>query len=233
MRIVVDQKMQAFLDELGDEYKELLLRELIERTGPGEDLSISKLISIDNDIKGFMNRKFQMKSYRRFQILGLLYSCMGIFMYILSEIMASFQSANHLTPSNLVQLLSIIIALTGILAYILPILINYTNHGKRQATDKATEYEVVAIWKEIEGICNDLSTKNKAITNSSVIQVLSQEKLITEEEREELVSFLRFRNAIVHDSRHKATNEELKNSIHNALRIVANIYARLSPDVQG
>lgn len=46
-----EEKIERYLDDLADEYKKLLLKRLLEVSGTIENLSISELLRIDNEIK--------------------------------------------------------------------------------------------------------------------------------------------------------------------------------------
>ena len=46
-----NEKIQKYLDELSNEYKELLFVALLERSKSIDDISISDLLRIDNEIK--------------------------------------------------------------------------------------------------------------------------------------------------------------------------------------
>ena len=46
-----NDKIERYLDELSDEYKILLYKALISRTKSLDDLSVSELLRLDNEIK--------------------------------------------------------------------------------------------------------------------------------------------------------------------------------------
>ena len=46
-----NDKIEKYLDELADEYKVLLYNALVSRTKPLDDLSVSELLRLDNEIK--------------------------------------------------------------------------------------------------------------------------------------------------------------------------------------
>lgn len=238
MKKINDLKVQRFLDELGDEYKNFLLEKLIEQTDSLDNLSVSKLISIDNDVKRYINRKQSGRKYWTFQLVGVLYVCIGIFAFLFTEIMMSFHDLNHLSLYELIQMGSIIMALVGVFAFVFPFLFGnmslsskYTKNHKERI--KFQEYEVVSMWRELEGICNDLSLKEKVVTNKSIIQLLVQEDLINKEEEKELISFLKLRNCIVHGSGADITDDEIAVRINKVESIISAICRRLYPKKKG
>lgn len=233
MRKIHDPKIESFLDALGDEYKALLLEELIEESDSIDTLSISKLVSIDADIKRYVKQKRESKKYRRLQLYGMLYICMGLFLLFMSEIFANFRDLDYLAPESLIQMMALVLCLVGTMASISPIL--FRNKKKTNNTDnqrKLIEYEVITTWRELEAICTDLSLKSKTVSNKSVIQLLAQEQLVSEEEEKELVSFLKIRNAIIHSSNNKPTDVEMRDGIKKAMKIKDAIYKRILPDKQ-
>ena len=231
MKRIHDPKIENFLDTLGDEYKTLLLEELIEESDDLDTLSISKLVSIDADIKRYVKQKREGKRYRRLQLLGMLYICMGLFLVFMSEIFANFRHMQYLEPEGLIQIMALVLCLVGAIASISPILLrNKKNQSNTSTHRKLIEYEVITTWRELEAICTDLSLKSKTVSNRSVIQLLSQEQLVTDEEVKELVSFLKIRNAIIHSSNNKPTEVEMRECIKKAAKITAAIYKRILPD---
>ena len=51
MNSLPNDKIEKYLDELSDEYKNLLYKALVARTKPLDDLSVSELLRIDSEIK--------------------------------------------------------------------------------------------------------------------------------------------------------------------------------------
>ena len=45
------EKIEKYLDELSEEYKTLLFNALVEQSGSVEDLNVSDLLRLDNDVK--------------------------------------------------------------------------------------------------------------------------------------------------------------------------------------
>ena len=233
MRRIHDPKIESFLDALGDEYKTLLLEELIEESDSLDTLSISKLVSIDADIKRYVKQKRENKKYRRLQLWGMLYLCMGLFLIFMSEIFANFRDLQYLAPEGLIQIMALVLCLVGAMVSISPILFkSKKNPNNLNNQRKLIEYEVITTWRELEAICTDLSLKSKTVSNRSVIQLLSQEQLVSEEEEKELVSFLKIRNAIIHSSNNKPTDIEMRDSTKKVVKIIAAIYKRILPDSQ-
>lgn len=233
MRKVHDPKIEIFLDALSEEYKTLLLEELIEESDSIDTLSISKLVSIDADIKRYVKKKRESKKYRRLQLMGMLYLCLGLFLIFMSEIFANFRDLQYLAPEGLIQIMALVLCLVGTMASISPILFRSKKNSKSSNDQKKLiEYEVITAWRELEAICTDLSLKSKTVSNKSVIQLLSQEQLVNEDEERDLIAFLKMRNAIIHSSNNKPTDVEMRECIKKVNKIITTIYKRILPDSQ-
>ena len=83
-----NDKIEKYLDELADEYKVLLYKALISRTKSLDDLSVSELLRLDNEIKKPLFEDYQRKQRRRRTLLiaGLTYMVMGVVLYLFTKI---------------------------------------------------------------------------------------------------------------------------------------------------
>ena len=230
MKKINDAKIESFLDALGEEYKEMLLKELIEESDSLETLSISRLVSIDADIKRYLAKKKENKKIRRLQVYGILYLLLGLLLIFMSEIISNFRDLSYLAPEEMLQLISLTMCLAGALIMFIPMFVTSNKRIQRsKSQQKLIEYEVIVTWKELEAMCADLLPKEKMIHNRSIIQLLSQEMLLDDEEEKDLLSFLKIRNSVIHSSNNKPTEEEMRLGIKRANRIIANIYKKMRP----
>ncbi|WP_434296294.1 hypothetical protein [Clostridium sporogenes] len=210
-----NQKLNKYLDELAAEYRELLLKKLLENTRDMEDISISELIRIDTKIKESLmeNKAKEVRKQKLLLSTGLLYITLGIFIYM-------FLKLKQNEFMDIPYLLSVLISYMGMLIMIMAFLIPYFNnksHNKsmnkinNKSDDKIVEYEVIMTWRELEGIANDLSNNHdmKPILPGKIIQLMFDEKLITKEESETLKELLNLRNNIAHSSQYCFSRQEL------------------------
>lgn len=234
MRRIEDEKIEKYIDELGEEYKTLLFETLVMRSESLNELSVSELLRIDNDVKKYLQRQEESKINRKYLVLGITYVYCGIFLYVFSEIMFKFYDLRYLSPIELTQIISIIIAFVGALACMYPFLRKSNKMKDRKTSEKSEskkllEYEVVSTWRELEGICNDIALKNDIITNISVIQLLRGEGLISEAESRELTHFLKLRNSVVHGNKMTISQEEISKQIKRIDKLIGEINLRLLP----
>ena len=175
-----NEKIEKYLDELADEYKELLFNALISRTKDLDNLSVSELLRLDNEIKKPLFENYQRQQRRRkmLQIAGLTYMLLGGLIFVVYELLDSnFMYGTH----DIISLISVVIGFMGlfisIFSFMLPTI--YQSSSKNiDRTEKnnlsVLEYKVVTKWRELEGIVNDISINASVKTPRSVIEFLSE-----------------------------------------------------------
>ena len=106
-----NEKIQKYLDELSNEYKELLFVALLERSKSIDDISISDLLRIDNEIKKPLLTGYQKQQRLRRLIIssGIIYIFSGIGTLLFYEIIE-----NGFYSDRIIPLMSFIIILVGI-----------------------------------------------------------------------------------------------------------------------
>lgn len=222
-----NQKLNKYLDELADEYKELLLQKLLENTSDMENISISELIRIDTKTKEFLreNKANEFKKQRLLFMTGVAYITLGILVYL-------FLNLDQKGYIDFPSLFSILISYMGMLiifmAFLLPYFNKYKSHNKlmnkisNKSEDKVLEYEIIMTWREFEGIANDLNNNRnmKPILPGKIIQMLFDEELITLKESEILKKLLKLRNIIVHSNNSNFSKQELVSILNETKNII-------------
>ena len=223
-----NDKIEKYLDELADEYKVLLYKALISRTKSLDDLSVSELLRLDNEIKKPLFEDYQRKQRRRRTLLiaGLTYMVMGVVLYLFTEIVfGDYQYSRE----NMMSLMSGIIALIGFIIAVYSFALQTLNIGtprhKVQTEDSSQilEYEVVTKWRELEGIVNDISINSQVKMPRSIIQFLTENQFIDDKESNILKEFLKIRNNIVHSANNSYTTTELKAMLDEIDKIINKI----------
>lgn len=235
MKKIDDDKIEQYINELGEEYKDLLFEALLKKSDILSDLSVSELLRIDNDVKKYLQRQDDNRKNRKFLLLGTIYIFTGIFMYLFSEIFFKFYNLRFLSPIELAQIMSVIVCLVGFIACFYSF-IRETKRNKlheessqKKENIKLLEYEIISTWRELEGISNDIALKSDVVVNMSVIQLLSSENLISTDERIFLTRFLKLRNSVVHEERIALSAKEIRDEINEANRLIEKINSRLLP----
>lgn len=218
-----NEKIQKYLDELSEEYKELLFKALLERSKSIDDISITELLRLDNEIKKPLHLDYQRQQRRRrsFITAGLTYILTGICMYLFYIIESDF-STDRVLP-----LMSLVISLVGVCvvacSFILPTTKMGTyrlSDGSKNETKKLLSYGVIMQWRELEGIVNDLAENNNVSTPRSIIEYSLNNSLIDKEESDILREFLKLRNSIVHSTEVKYSTDEIKEASNKVSKII-------------
>lgn len=210
-----NEKVKKYLNELAEEYKVLLLKALIRKSASIDDLSVSELLRLDNEIKKPLFEDYQRLQRRRrfFIIIGLIYMLFGCAIFIIYEIQENSLS----DTKDIVPLLASVISFMGVLisifSFALPMLRLFTkkpiDYIKKESPG-LLEYELIAKWRDLEGLVNDISLDNNVKTPRSIIDYLYTSKFIDEEESKMLKDFLKIRNNIVHSTDNTYSAQEIK-----------------------
>lgn len=220
-----EEKIERYLDDLADEYKELLLKRLLEVSGTIENLSVSDLLRIDNEIKKPLLADYRRQQRRKRVILmaGMLYAIIGIMLLTMLEMVDSLRYDG-------MTLVALVITFLGLLMSLMSEMLPSSKYfsGKHEAIntedDRALwEYSVVKTWRELEGIAADIYMDSKSTTTSSILSKFSQDNYINKEEAETLREFLKMRNNIVHDTDNNYKLQDIKDMLKGVQNIINNL----------
>ena len=211
-----DEKIEKYLNELSEEYKELLFKALISQSNSVDDLSISELLRLDAEIKKPLHEDYARLQKRRKRLftLGEIYIFMGFIMYVMFQIIIS---PGTLSLERITMLMSIIVILVGCSAVLLSFISPMTNISSKEALKTndlpMLQYEVINKWRIIEGKVNDINGSSKVQTTKSIIAFLSETGLINDKDVLLLKDFLRMRNNIVHNTKAEYSEKEIKDTL--------------------
>lgn len=223
-----NEKIEKYLDELANEYKELLYKALISRSKPFDDLSVSELLRLDNEIKRPLFEDYNRKQRRRRMLLslGLTYMLIGLLCFVVSKVvLGDF----HYNRESMITLMSVIISIVGLIITIYSYASQTLNIfpqkyvNKREDTNHVYEYEVITTWRELEGIVNDISINANVKTPRSIIEYLSESQFIDENEYNILKDFLKMRNNVTHYSDNEYSSNEIKEMLEKVNKIIEKI----------
>lgn len=225
MNSLPNDKIEKYLDELSNEYKKLLYIELVARTNPLDDLSVSELLRMDSEIKKYLLADYKNKQRRDYILfrLGLLYIISGAFIFLLSKV---FWKNNQNGIGDIFSLISCIIAFIGFIFVLYSFatqifgVVTSKYNASSEECPKVLEYEIVRKWRELEGIVEDISLTSKVDTSKTVIQFLAESHFIDNNEVNILRKFLKMRNNIVYATDNNYTTEELKKMLGEINHII-------------
>lgn len=211
-----EERIRKYLDELSEEYKDLLFKALLEKSESIDNISVVELLRLDSEIKKPLVKKDkkQEKMRRMLNFIGLIYFYIAIIMIILYFI---FYSDVFTSKKGMLLLISIMVGVCGFLVISLskftPLFKSNSskfNRFNKNDDFKLLSFEVIAKWRELEGIVNDLSEKNEIFVSRSIIDFLIINKYINLTEKEIIKKLLIIRNNIVHESSFNYTTKEIK-----------------------
>lgn len=224
-----NDKIEKYLDELAEEYKELLFTALISRTPNLDDLSVSELLRLDNEIKKplLVNYQKQQRRKKMLLVMGLTYMFLGFFTIIIFKLIKS----NFIYGTDdVITLMSLVISFIGFVISIFSVALPNTFFSTSKYIEKKSseslplkEYEVITKWRELEGIVNDISINANVQTPRSVIQFLTENKFIDNDENTLLRNFLKIRNNIVHSTDTTYSVEEITSMLCEVDKVIAKI----------
>lgn len=209
-----EDKIEKYLVDLSEEYKELLLKRLLETSGSIENLNVSDLLRIDMEIKKPLIPSYRKKKRMQsiFLMAGTMYALVGIMMLLFFEINDSYVYEG-------MSLMALVVTFVGLLMSIFSVMIPSNYIEKKEITwlkedNRAIlEYNVVKSWREIEGIATDLYSETKVIPAYSIIDAFFQDGYINKEQSEKLREILKMRNNIVHNIDNNYSLKEIQNMI--------------------
>lgn len=223
-----NDKIQKYLDELAEEYKTLLYKALVSRSNPLDDLSISELLRLDNEIKKPLFNDYQRQQKRRRVLLnmGLTYIFAGAFFYFMFKIL----KGNFFGDVNgMFTLVSVTLGIMGVFLCMYSFASQSLNilpekHAKKQeANPILLEYEVVMKWRELEGLINDISIAEDVKMPRSIIDFMLTDHLVDENEYTTLKHFLKIRNDVVHFNDNRYSASEIKEVVDKVNKIIDRI----------
>lgn len=226
---ISSKKLQLVVNELGEEYKDLLIEKMLNdyQTTDIDNLPVSELLKLDVSIKERLvqNKQFEKRKrlYNMLASLGLMYSMLGIFLLFFQELKRSLSTE----PMNMLALAFIMLGLfVSFYSIMLKniILKRRTYHPAKN--DSQNGYELVSLWKELEGIMIQLSPDNTPSSPSILIQYLLENDFISEKDENSIRTLLRLRNETVHSTTSsglKLTHDEYSSLIKNIRYIITKL----------
>lgn len=226
---LTNQKFNLLLNELGEEYKDLLIEKMLNdyQTTDIDNLPISELLKLDVSIKENLVQDKQLEKKKRIYTMlssiGLMYSLLGIFLLFFQEFKYSFSEE----PLNM---LALILIMMGLFISFYSILIKNLVIKRKTYTsirnNTNNNYEYVSLWKELEGLMIQLSPDNIPSSPSKLIQYLVTNNFISSEDENAIRTLLRLRNEAVHSTlshTQELTKEEYSILVKNIRAIISKL----------
>lgn len=221
---IENKRINEILDELGEEYKNLLIEKALSQHKEYDvnQINISTLLKLDEKTKESLvtdERQYKRNRYLSIlSIIGLFYTLFGLILLIYNQIGDSIKYE----PMAMMPLLSIIIGLFATLFSILMKNFPYMSHYKNKDTSKYFNYDIVNTWKQIEGLLIQLTPTEENMTLNSMISSLLDLKLLSKDDALSIKKILSLRNQIVHSDNveKQYTTNEIQSLLSDAHKII-------------
>lgn len=216
---ISNKKTRIILDELGEEYKNLLIEKTMEdsRAIDLDDIDLSELIKHDINAKKML-KTTKIDTRRRktnslISLMGITYSLFGVLTLLL----------NYVSPGEFGIFkpeISILLIFMGLFIVLLSmyfmIFMSKKSYSKR--TKDISLFEVVNKWKELEALMVQLTPEDNQFGFRSAIDYLSENNMISHTEHNQIMELLQLRNKIVHEQEENLdiSSKELRSVITTA-----------------
>lgn len=218
--------IREIVDSLGEEYKDLLIEKALSQHGAYDvdEINVSTLVKIDEKAKeSLYNDERKRKRNRLISIIsmvGAIYCLMGLFLLLFYEIRNSY-------GFNTAEMFPYLMILMGLLVILLSLMLRnipsaFLLSHKSEGTSKHFDYEVINVWKQIEGLLVQLTPTDEDMTLDHMIKYLADLKLLSSDDVLSIKNILNLRNQIVHSTRVEANYSinEIQSLLNSAYKII-------------
>lgn len=226
--VLQNQKIANIINELGEEYKNLLLDNVVKNSNEIDPdyINISKLIQKDIEIKAILRENRRVNRLNRMlnimSAISLLYVAVGLILMLWLE-------AKDKISLNPILSFSFIIMMVGATGAILALTFKqFSQYIALKAEAKSgSPYALLNKWKEVEGCILelrkfDVDKKSNVVT----LENLRKDKILSADELENLQKLLKLRNKIVHEdiSKLDISNEDAVAMIKETDKTLQKLY---------
>lgn len=221
-----NEKLEYILDELGEEYKSLLVEKSLDKIGnvDVDNINLSDLIELDIETKKpLKTSKIENKRKRVFSLtalVGILYVMTGGLLLILRPYPTNVNN-------RLITEFSIIVMFMGMVFFLLSVYASvFLDWKRRKSSNKdISPYALFNNWKEIEALITQLTPDEYHKGPRYMVEYLSDNRMISIEEKRQILELLQIRNIIVHTSEENLnmSKEEIQEKITIADKIINNL----------
>lgn len=198
---VSDSKLKGIIDEMGEEYKDLLIEKLLNDMHENDvDLiNLSELIQLDITTKSSLreDKKIQQRNYilSSISVIGMLYSLFGLMLMMWSDMKESMHFDALMMMAFVLTFLGLFVSVFSML---LKTVFKFRPKLYQEKSPSTTLYEIINKWKEVELLAYQLTPKEKKLSLSQMIKNLKDIQIISEQDIEVINQLLILRNQIVH-----------------------------------
>ena len=220
---ISDNRLKAIIDELGEEYKDLLIEYVLDDTNEidTDQINLSELIRLDVSTKSNLRNSKKVRRqtllHSTISLFGITYALLGFVFMMASEFINSIRY-------NSTMMISIVLIFMGLFVTLFSLLFKSmmkvrSQYSMRQQQN-ISRYEIINKWKEIEALMCELTPKHGNYSLSSMIRNLKDTRIISEQDIDVINNILNIRNRIVHNQDFASTQVELRKLLSEADKII-------------
>lgn len=222
---ISNKSINVIVNELGEEYKDLLIERLLDETKSvdADQINPSDLIRLDVEAKAnlrFNSKKRRyIKMYTITSLVGVIYALFGLMLFLWKELQYTIRNDS-------ITLISILLIFLGLFVSILSIfmkyLYRYSSNQYREKRNTISKYEIINKWKEIEALIYQLNPENDQLSLKSMINNLVQAKIVSKEDDQVILQLLQTRNQVLHSksSDDMFSQGELRDLLNKSNKII-------------
>lgn len=199
---ISNNKLKVIIDELGEEYKDLLIEHLLDDIGDTDVDHINPLELIKLDISTKINLRISKKNYRlnrmhsMISLLGIIYAFLGLIIMI-ANLFIDYINYNS------TMLISLVLIFLGLVVVLFSTAFKYLMKNQPNyyliKRNSVSRYEIINKWKELEALMYELTPPKNSYSISSMIKSLKETKIISDQDTKIIREILSTRNQIVHN----------------------------------
>lgn len=223
---ISDYKLKVIVDELGEEYKDLLIERILGdmHENDADLINPSDLIRLDVTTKSNLriDKRVQRKNrmLSMISLLGIIYALFGLMLMMWSEVRTTIQYDSIMMMAFILIFMGLFVAMFSLL---FKNMIRIRPQYYRGQSYIISSYEVVNKWKEIEALIHELTPEEDTLSLSSMVSNLKDTQIISEQDIKIINQLLNIRNQIVHgqDNKYNLSQEELRSILLQADKIIS------------
>ena len=223
---ISDYKLKVIVDELGEEYKDLLIERILgdmhendaDLINPSDLIRLDVTTKLNLRIDKRVQRKNRMLSM--ISLLGIIYAIFGLMLMLWSEVRITIQYDSVMMMAFILIFMGLFVAMFSLL---FKNMIRIRPQYYRGQSHTISPYEVVNKWKEIEALVHELTPEKDTLSLSSMVSNLKDTQIISEKDIKIINQLLNIRNQIVHgqNNKYNLSQEELRSILLQADKIIS------------
>lgn len=223
MKYEIDnQKIKNVIDELGEEYKDMLIEKIMSdyREYDVNEINLTTLLRHDTRAKAQLSTDERTAKRNRLlsftTIVGLLYTVIGLGVFLFIEFLS--------TSMSIELLVAIFSVFAGLMASLMSLTVKNLPLKPLRSKDITKYYnsDVVNQWKKIESLLIRLTPVDEDSSLNGMINHLTKLKLLNSDDVSIIKQLLQLRNQIVHSNvrAKEYTANELKTLLSECSKII-------------